>query len=94
MTGTSREKFDVFFRQLISGTNQEFPSPKSVKFSKSNLFPERATVFDYFIQKSGTWASWEDRINRTATIPSDAKVRELHKLDFFFFFFVKWRELK
>ena len=74
MTGTSREKFDVFFRQLVSGTNQEFPSPKSVKFSKSNLFPERATVFDYFIQKSGAWASWEDRINRTATIPLDAKV--------------------
>lgn len=75
MTGNSREKFDVFFRLLISGTNQEYPSPKSIKFSKSNLFPERVTVFDYFFLKSGTWALWEDLIDKTATIPADAKVR-------------------
>jgi dynein heavy chain len=75
MTGNSREKFDVFLRQLASGTNQEFPCPKSVKFSKSTLFPERGTVFDYFLQKAGTWASWEDRIDRSSTIPPDAKVR-------------------
>ena len=77
MTGNSREKFDVFFRQLVSGTNQEFPSPKSVKFSKSNLFPERATVFDYFLTKGGTWSSWEDRINRGVAIPADSKVRKI-----------------
>lgn len=74
MTGNSRGKFDVFFRLLITGTNQEYPSPKSVKFTKSNLFPDRGSVYDYFFQKSGTWASWEDLINKTATIPSDAKV--------------------
>ena len=74
MMGNSRGKFNVFFRQLVSGTNQEFPSPKTIKFAKSNLFPERATVFDYYIQKSGTWSSWEDCIDRMATIPADAKV--------------------
>lgn len=74
MTGKSRGKFDVFFRLLITGTNQAYPSPKSVKFTKSNLFPDRGSVYDYFFQKSGTWASWEDLINKTATIPSDAKV--------------------
>ena len=75
MTGNSRQKFDGYFRTLISGTNQEHPNPKSVKLAKSNLFPERNTVFDYFFQKSGTWLPWEDLIDKMATIPADAKVR-------------------
>ena len=78
MTGASRLKFDVFFRTLISGTNQEHPNPKSIKFSKSNLFPERGTIYDYFFQRTGTWSSWEDLIDRTTAIPSDAKVLLLY----------------
>ena len=74
MTGSSREKFSVFLRTLASGTNQDHPNPKTVKFTKSNLFPERGTVFDYCFQKSGAWAQWEDSINKMATIPSNAKV--------------------
>ncbi len=74
MTGPSRQKFSVFFRTLVSGTNQEHPNPKTVKFSKSSLFPERGIVFDYFFQKSGLWASWEDLIDKSAVIANDAKV--------------------
>lgn len=75
MTGSSREKFSVYLRTLASGTNQDHPNPKTVKFTKSNLFPERGTVFDYFFQKSGIWVPWEDCIDKMATIPSDAKVQ-------------------
>ena len=75
MTGTSRQKFDVFLKMLLSGTNQNHPNPKSIKLTKNNLFPERGTVFDFFFQKSGMWSSWEDLIDKTATIPPDAKVR-------------------
>ena len=82
MTGNSRQKFDVFFRMLVSGTNQEHPNPKSIKFAKSQLFPERGTVFDYFFQKSGTWSSWEDLIDKTAIIPPDAKVEHIERVNY------------
>ena len=34
MTGDSRKKFDVFYRTLVSGTDQEHPRPKIIKLSK------------------------------------------------------------
>lgn len=106
MTGDSRKKFDIYFRTLISGTDQAHPKPKSFKLAKvivkavgqslgvqwiinlcdiilsqSNLFPERATVFDYFFKKvGGMWADWEDLIERGSNIPAKAKVSNLHVL--------------
>lgn len=42
---------------------------------QAQLFPERATIFDFFFQKVGsTWNTWEDLIDKTATIPANAKV--------------------
>ena len=34
MTGDSRKTFDVFYRTLVSGTDQDHPRPKTVKLSK------------------------------------------------------------
>ena len=34
MTGDSRKKFDVYFRTLVSGTDQDHPRPKAIKLSK------------------------------------------------------------
>ena len=34
MTGDSRKKFDVFYRNIISGTDQDHPRPKSFKLGK------------------------------------------------------------
>ena len=34
MTGDSRKKFDVFYRLLVSGTDQDHPRPKTVKLNK------------------------------------------------------------
>ena len=36
MNGDSRTKFDVFFRTLISGTDQHHPRPKTIKLTKVN----------------------------------------------------------
>ena len=34
MNGDSRTKFDVYFRNLISGTDQDHPRPKTFKLGK------------------------------------------------------------
>ncbi|RTG86185.1 dynein heavy chain, axonemal [Schistosoma bovis] len=56
----SRGKFDLFFRDLISGTNQQHPKPKTIKLTKANSFPERQTVYDFWFDKKsqGSWTDW------------------------------------
>lgn len=39
ITGDSRAKFDVFYRHLVKGMNDEHPQPESIKLNK-NMFPE------------------------------------------------------
>ena len=76
MLGDNRNKFDQFFRNLIGGTDNDNPKPKSVKLTKSNSFPERGLVFDYLFEKrsAGAWSEWVDRIDRQkAAIPANAK---------------------
>ena len=34
MTGDARKKFDVFYRTLVSGTDQDHPRPKIIKLAK------------------------------------------------------------
>ncbi|VDO61660.1 unnamed protein product [Schistosoma margrebowiei] len=58
----SRGKFDLFFRDLISGTNQQHPKPKTIKLTKANSFPERQTVYDFWFDKKSQ-GSWNDWIN-------------------------------
>ena len=41
INGDSRKRFDAFYRNLIMGMDEEHPRPKTIKLSKSNLFPER-----------------------------------------------------
>uniref|UniRef100_A0A4W6EEI5 Dynein axonemal heavy chain 7 n=1 Tax=Lates calcarifer TaxID=8187 RepID=A0A4W6EEI5_LATCA len=68
ITGDSRKKFDVFYRNLIMGMDDEHPRPKSIKLKKNNIFPERGhsnfiiddvylffagTVYDYYFHKDG-----------------------------------------
>lgn len=40
----SRKKFDLFFRNLIMGMDDNHPRPKSVKLTKNNIFPERGNL--------------------------------------------------
>ncbi|XP_039273758.2 dynein axonemal heavy chain 3-like isoform X3 [Styela clava] len=78
--GDSRSKFDQFFRNLISGTDTNHPKPKTSKLTKSHVFPERGSIYDYYFQKksSGSWANWLDYVDKEKmTIGKDVKVSEI-----------------
>ncbi|KAM5227717.1 LOW QUALITY PROTEIN: dynein axonemal heavy chain 3 [Ctenodactylus gundi] len=76
----SRKKFDLFFRNMIMGMDDNHPRPKSVKLTKNNIFPERGSIYDFFFvkQSSGHWNLWTDYITKEEeNIPAGAKVSEL-----------------
>jgi dynein heavy chain len=75
----SREKFDTFFRALLSGMNKEFPRCKSFNLTKNQLFPERGSVFDFICdKKDGKWVVWMDIVDRELLkIPQNAKINDL-----------------
>ncbi|XP_025062794.1 dynein heavy chain 3, axonemal [Alligator sinensis] len=76
----SRKKFDVFYRNLLMGMDDENPRPKSVKLTKNNIFPERGSVYDFYFHKqaSGQWNMWTDYITKEEQIiPTGAKVSDL-----------------
>ncbi|XP_030740234.2 dynein axonemal heavy chain 3 [Echinops telfairi] len=76
----SRKKFDVFFRSLIMGMDDNHPRPKSVKLTKNNVFPERGSIYDFYFLKqgSGHWNAWTEYITKEEEmIPANAKVSEL-----------------
>ncbi|CAH8492971.1 unnamed protein product, partial [Dicrocoelium dendriticum] len=73
----SRVRFDAFFRDLVSGTNVAHPKPKTIKLTKSNSFPERLTVYDFWFDKrsNGSWREWSqctasglDRLDETEPV--------------------------
>ncbi|XP_030068202.1 dynein axonemal heavy chain 3 [Microcaecilia unicolor] len=75
----SRKKFDVFYRNLIMGMDDEHPRPKSVKLTKNNIFPERGSVYDFYFHKQagGQWNNWTDYITKEQqTIAAGAKVSD------------------
>ncbi|NXA07095.1 DYH3 protein, partial [Sapayoa aenigma] len=76
----SRKKFDFFYRNLLMGTNEENPRPKSVKLTKANIFPEKGSVYDFYFHKHGRgkWHMWMDYITKEEQVISPgAKVSEL-----------------
>ncbi|XP_010001540.1 PREDICTED: dynein heavy chain 3, axonemal [Chaetura pelagica] len=78
--GDSRKKFDVFYRSLLMGMNTEHPCPGNVKVTKSNSFPDKGSVFDYYFYKhgGGQWNTWMEYITKEEqVISADAKVSEL-----------------
>ncbi|XP_046888652.1 dynein axonemal heavy chain 3 [Hypomesus transpacificus] len=80
INGDSRKRFDAFYRNLIMGMDEEHPRPKTIKLSKSNLFPERGTVYDYYFHKQGLgqWNAWTDSITKEESIISaSANVSDL-----------------
>ncbi|KAK3571583.1 hypothetical protein QTP86_014552, partial [Hemibagrus guttatus] len=80
INGDSRKKFDVFYRNLLTGMMDEHPRPKSVKLTKNSIFPERGLVYDYYFHKqgSGQWNTWTDSISKEeSTIPPGANVSDL-----------------
>ncbi|XP_026560379.1 dynein heavy chain 3, axonemal [Pseudonaja textilis] len=75
-----RKKFDHFYRNLLMGMDDENPRPKSVKLTKTNLFPERGSVYDFYFHKqaSGQWNMWTEYITKEEqAISASTKVSEL-----------------
>uniref|UniRef100_A0A8B9MS84 Dynein axonemal heavy chain 3 n=1 Tax=Accipiter nisus TaxID=211598 RepID=A0A8B9MS84_9AVES len=62
----SRKKFDLFYRNLLLGMNDEHPRPKSVKLTRNNIFPEKGSVYDFYFYKhgSGQWNMWMEYITK------------------------------
>jgi len=79
LTQDSREKFDAFYRTLLTGNNKEYPKPKGFKLNKNQLFPEKGLVFDYICDKrNNQWVFWIDILDREhLKISPTAKV--IHK---------------
>ncbi|XP_071879956.1 dynein axonemal heavy chain 3 isoform X2 [Anas platyrhynchos] len=76
----SRKKFDLFYRNLLMGQDDENPRPKTVKVTRSNIFPEKGTVYDFYFYKhgSGQWNLWTDYVTKEEQVISpSAKVSEL-----------------
>lgn len=40
----SRKKFDLFFRNLIMGMDDNNPRPRSVRITKNNIFPDKGNL--------------------------------------------------
>uniref|UniRef100_A0A7N5JN32 Dynein axonemal heavy chain 3 n=1 Tax=Ailuropoda melanoleuca TaxID=9646 RepID=A0A7N5JN32_AILME len=62
----SRKKFDLFFRNLIMGMDDNNPRPKSVKLTKNNIFPEKGSIYDFYFLKQGGghWYTWTEYITK------------------------------
>ncbi|XP_040829844.1 dynein heavy chain 3, axonemal isoform X1 [Ochotona curzoniae] len=76
----SRKKFDLFFRNLIMGMDDNNPRPRSVRITKNNIFPDKGSIYDFYFVKqgSGHWDTWTDYITKEEEhIPANAKVSEL-----------------
>lgn len=57
--------FDKFYRNLLSGQNDQFPMPEKLKSTKQAKFPEKNTIFDWICTKQGseTWIPWTHALN-------------------------------
>ncbi|NXN55853.1 DYH3 protein, partial [Rynchops niger] len=76
----SRKKFDLFYRNLLMGMNDENPRPKSVTLTRNNIFPEKGSVYDFYFYKHGSkqWNVWTEYITKEEQVISPgAKVSEL-----------------
>lgn len=73
--GDSRNKFDVFFRKVILGNNDQYPKPLTFKLTKNYLFPDTGSIYDYVYDKknNGSWILWSEKLDMKR-IPPDSRV--------------------
>lgn len=79
LTLEGQQSFDVFYRKVLNGESKKYPKPKSYKLSKAQIFPERASIFDWIFDKrnNGSWINWLDTADKVQQIPFNAKPSEL-----------------
>lgn len=68
----SRKKFDLFYRNLLMGTDDGNQRPKNVKITRNNIFPEKGNFYDFYFYKrgSGQWNLWMDYITQDEQVIS------------------------
>ncbi|XP_044007935.1 dynein axonemal heavy chain 3 [Aphidius gifuensis] len=78
LVSDSKKSFDVYFRKLLSGIDDDIEKPKGFKLSKQQMIPDRGTIYEWIYDKknNGTWISWSETAP-TITIPTNAKVNNL-----------------
>ena len=95
LDGSSRKKFDNFFRTLIGGDSADYPKPDNIVIDKQ--IPASGLIYDYVFEKDkkngGTWKLWVDTIEKveippktkfnTIMIPTIDTVRYSYLLDLF-----------
>ena len=73
----SREKFDVYFRELLerNSDKEKDSKPKDLSFPRTLLIPKRDTIYDfiYLRKQYGSWNTWSSLLE-PQTIPPNAKV--------------------
>lgn len=70
--------FDEFFRRILYGKDDNNPKPKIFKLTRSQMFPEKEILFEYYYEKkpNGTWQPWLEYLDKALfNIPPTAKVR-------------------
>ncbi|XP_063405511.1 dynein axonemal heavy chain 12-like isoform X3 [Mytilus trossulus] len=72
-----RNKFDVFFKELISGKQEEFPMPKAVGAKLDVPIPDNMHVYEIFYEfkNRGAWKHWNDLIKNLEI--KAKKIREM-----------------
>ena len=88
----SRDKINDYVRGLLSGQEEGSPKPKTLKFTKAQIPPERGTLYDFVFSK-GQWTAWQDtqqpqEISKTAQpetlmIQTAGTVRQVYFFDLF-----------
>ena len=78
LDSNGRVAFDKFFRTLVSGMNDAYARPKSIKISKQTNFPDRSTVYDFLFSKvgNGTWDDWSSLVVRKE-FPASMRLGEM-----------------
>lgn len=89
LVSDSREKLDLFLRNILLGNDDNHPKPKSFKMTRQQLHPERGTVFDWVFDKrnNGSWISWMDTMSLVIFVISFQLIKVHSSLEFEKFYF-------
>ncbi|XP_073425921.1 dynein axonemal heavy chain 12 [Dendrobates tinctorius] len=74
----SRVKFDAFFKEIVSGKNDQNPLPSSVGKWECPL-DDKGLVYDYMyeLKGRGRWVHWNEFIKGTATWDKSTKIQDI-----------------
>ncbi|XP_069499778.1 dynein axonemal heavy chain 12 [Ambystoma mexicanum] len=74
----SRDKFDVFLREIVSGKSEDNPVPASVGKWECP-FEEKGLIYDYSyeLKSRGRWIHWNEFIKSTTVGTKNTKIQDI-----------------